>query len=560
VSGSLSRGLARLGFRKNVDKLLAEAHSESGLAKTLGARDLVILGVAGIIGAGIFVLIGQGVAAAGVAVVPAFVVSAIICAFAGFAYAELAAAIPASGSAYAYIYTALGELPGWLVAWALILEYAVGAIDVAIGWRSNLLALVNQIGRISNHDPLLNYFEGAASYGLTHSPLESATASNGTLLHGWINLPSILIVLLVTALLVRGTKESARFTTVLVAIKVAILLLAIGVGFALFHPGNLDHGVPCYDARFVPCFAPGFSGTPHYDATGLGAGFQAVFAAAAIMFFAYIGFDSVSTTAEETRNPKKDLPVGILGSLGVTTFLYVLAALALVGAANWTTFVGSSTAAKDAVEEPFGFVFEQAGYGWAAILVRVGALIGTTSVLLVLILGGVRVFFNMSRDGLLPAWMSRVSARGNPSATTMFYGALAILVAGFATLSVATLVVNVGTLFAFFMVILATWVFRVRRPDVERPFRMPMWSLVNVGGRPLLPVFVLLGLVGTAALIISLGAFTLWAAVTWAGLGLLVYAFYGVRHSREAGERVEALTPRPKVRPVKAAAKNPSDE
>ncbi|MEK6985147.1 MAG: amino acid permease [Candidatus Thermoplasmatota archaeon] len=535
----LRRGFARLGYKKNIDRLLEESRSKSGLAKTLGSKDLIVLGVAGIIGAGIFVLIGQGIEKAGVGVIPAFVVAAAICAVAGFAYAELAAAIPASGSAYAYIYTAIGELPGWMVAWALILEYAVGAVAVAIGWRNNLLALINQF---KDTDPVTDIFANADSpalYWFTHSPLESVTLTDGTVLNGILNLPSILIVILCTLLLVRGTKESAKFTFVLVIIKVAILLLAIVGGFLAFDAANFDDPFP----HPIPS-APDLPDTREFFPA-----IQGVFAAAAIMFFAYIGFDSVSTTAEETRNPKKDLPRGILGSLFITTALYVLAAAALTSAANWQTFVGDSVAATNAKGEPFGFVFEQngfleiGGFGYGALLVRIGALIGTTSVLLVLILGGVRVFFNMSRDGLLPSWMSKVSARGAPAKTTLLYGGFTVLFAGLLTLGSAVDLVNIGTLFAFFMVILAVWVFRIRRPDVERPFRMPLWPVFKDSkGRPYLPVLSMLGMLGVAALIFSLNAFTLLASVVWAGLGFIVYALYGVRNSNEARERF-ALKP-----------------
>lgn len=544
-----SRGMHRFGFRKNVDQLLAEAQDKQGLAKTLTASNLVMLGVAGIIGGGIFVLVGSGIKLAGAWVVPAFVVAALICAVAGFAYAELAAAIPASGSAYAYIYTAMGELPGWMVAWALILEYAVGAIAVAVACRNNVLAVITQFWHLAGGDKCVDYFNDAGNtiaYGLTHSPLESAKVTNlctgesvldashnPIWLHGIVNLPSILIVLLVTALLVKGTKESARFTTVLVVVKVTILLFAIAVAFALFNPANLSDPLP----HPIPT-APDIKDVrPFFSAV------QAVFGAAAIMFFAYIGFDSVSTTAEETKNPKKDLPIGILGSLGISTVLYVLAALALIGAAPWNTFVGDSTSAKLAAGEPFGYVFQQrhalefGGFSYGALLVRLGAFVGTTSVLLVLILGGVRVFFNMSRDGLLPGWMSKVGKRGNPANTTWFYGAFTLFFAALLTLDAAVELVNIGTLFAFFMVVLAAWIFRRRRPDVERPFTMPMWSVLNRNGKPVLPMFVLLGLLGILILALSLDPFTLVASITWAGIGLLVYAFYGVRHSKEAHYR-----------------------
>lgn len=483
----LRAAFRRFGFVKNVDRLLEEAHSKEGLKKSLGALDLVTLGVAGIIGAGIFVLVGEGAATAGVGMVGAFIIAGLICAVAGLAYAELAAAIPASGSGYAYLYTAAGELFGWLVAWALILEYAVGAIAVAIGWSNNFVALMGQIG-------------WDIPYEWSHSPLEPG---------GIINLPAIAIVLFCTLMLYFGTKESARLTMVLVAIKVAILMLAIGVGFYLFEADNLTSNPMPTDTGDI------------WGAT------KAIFAAAAIMFFAYIGFDSVSTTAEETRNPKKDLPWGILGSLAITTLLYILAALALVGAVDWTLFAGDGREATAARGEPFGYIFEQEGIGWAAALIRIGALIGITSVLLVLILGGVRVFFNMSRDGLLPRWMATVHPRfGTPARTTMLYGGLTLSFAGFFTLGRAVELVNIGTLFAFLMVIIAVMVFRRRRPDVPRPFRMRGVPVLNV-----------LGGLAILALIFSLGDFTLVAFVTWTGIGLLLYALYGVRHSVEMRER-----------------------
>lgn len=526
------RAFTRFGYNKNIDTLLEESAAKGGLKKTLTARDLVTLGVAGIIGAGIFVLVGEGAATAGVGVAGAFVAAAAICAVAGLAYAELASTIPASGSAYAYLYTAMGELPGWLVAWALILEYAVGAIAVAVGWRSNFLALVNQF--FGSGDEGL--FDRGLAYGLTHSPFESATLSDGTAVQGIINLPSIAIVMGCAGLLYFGTKESARVTAILVAIKVAILMMAIGVGFYLLDPANLGLGADALDP--LPASADSFAGAT-----------SAVLAAGAIMFFAYIGFDSVSTTAEETKNPKKDLPIGILGSLAITTVLYILAALALVGSAHWSLFAGDGIEADQAKEEPFGYVFEQAADDttggertfllFSAALVRVGALIGITSVLLVLILGGVRVFFNMSRDGLLPGAISRVHpTRGNPAFTTLLYGGFTLMFAGFLTLGRAVALVNIGTLFAFLMVVLAVWAFRVRRPDIERAFTMPMWSILNTkSGKPILPMLPILGSIAIVVLIFKLNAFTLFSFLAWTGVGLVVYAFYGLRNSKEAAAR-----------------------
>lgn len=508
---SLGAALRRLAVPKNVDRLLEEARSKSGLKKSLGAFDLVTFGVAGIIGAGIFVLVGEGAQKAGVGMIGAFVIAGLICAVAGLAYAELAAAIPASGSAYAYLYAAVGEVFGWLVAWALILEYAVGSIAVAIGWSNNFVALMGQLG-------------WDIPFEWSNSFLVTATGADGQVVQGILNLPAIAIVLFCTAVLYFGTKESARFTMVLVALKLAILLLAIGMGFYLFNADNiLSDPMP----------------TSGGDIMGAA---SAVLASAAIMFFAYIGFDSVSTTAEETRNPKKDLPWGILGSLAITTLLYILAAVALLGSAHWSVFVGGSQEAVEARGEPFGYVFEQAGIEWAAALIRIGALIGITSVLLVLILGGVRVFFNMSRDGLLPTWMATVHPRyGTPARTTLLYGGLTLAFAGLLTLGGAVELVNIGTLFAFLMVIFAVTMFRRRRPDLERPFRMPGVPVLNV-----------LGILAILGLILSLDKFTLVAFLTWSGLGLLVYALYGVRHSREAGDA--AATPLAPDAPAPAGA------
>jgi APA family basic amino acid/polyamine antiporter len=546
--GAMGRAFARLGYRKNIDRLLADARDEKkGLAKTLTAKDLVILGVAGIIGAGIFVLIGEGIRVAGMGVIPAFAVAALICAVAGYAYAELASSIPASGSAYAYIYTVMGELPGWLVAWALVLEYAVGAIAVAVGWRNNLLALINQF---RDSDPSTDIFSNPDRpwlYWFTHSPFEKVTTESGEVLHGIVNVPSVLVVLLITLLLVRGTKESARFTLVLVAIKVLILALAIVGGFLAFDAANFDDPFPTTLADDPNTEAANDVVEADDKGGGWWGALQLIFAAAAIMFFAYIGFDSVSTTAEETKNPKKDMPKGILGSLAITTVLYILAALALSSASHWSQYVGDSVSASNRRGEPFGYLFEENGFmqigdfALAALLIRIGAIVGTTSVLIVLILGGVRVFFNMSRDGLLPPMLSRISKRGTPAVGTLFYGGFTAVFAALLTLGNAVNLVNIGTLFAFLMVILAVWVFRVRRPDVERPFRMPMWSIATANGKPIVPLLTILGMLGTVALIVSLDRFTLLASLTWTGVGLLFYALYSVRHSREAHDRHVAV-------------------
>jgi APA family basic amino acid/polyamine antiporter len=507
--------IVRYGMKKAPEDVIAESKDPSrSLKKSLGALDLVILGVGGIIGAGIFVLVGLGAQQAGPNIVWAFVLAGFICALAGLAYAELASTIPTSGSAYAYAYSSLGETIAWVLGWALVLEYAVGSAAVAIGWSGNFVALT----------------ESLTGWDI---PLW-ATASHevfSDIPGGLVNIPAIVIVALITTLLVVGTKTMARFASVFVIAKVAILAMVIGIGFFFVSGANFA----------LPSPPP----NPNEWFAILG-GVGPIVGAAAVIFFAYIGFDAVSTTAEETKNPKRDLPIGILGSLFICTALYILASAVLVGMVPYTDFVpdcslndgedpcmaGTGVAPADAaarLNEPFGHAFEAGGLLWAANLIRAGAILGITSVLMVLLMGGPRVFFALARDGLLPASWSKVHGKfGTPYRTTIGTGIGVALFAGFGTLGIAGQLTNIGTAFAFALVCLAVVVLRYKKPDLVRPFRVP-W---NIGKFPILAA---LGALLCFGLMMSTGTATIIAFLGWMGIGLMFYALYGIRKSKLFG-------------------------
>ncbi|HLE97972.1 MAG TPA: amino acid permease [Candidatus Thermoplasmatota archaeon] len=496
---------ARYGVPKSPEAVLAETNEPGkSLKKSLGAFDLVSLGIGAIIGTGIFVLAGVGAQQAGPAIILSFIVVGFACALAGLCYAELAAAIPTSGSAYVYTYTALGEVVAWVLGWALVLEYAVGSVGVAIGWSGYAQGLLGDA-----------------------NPLPLALRS-GPFSGGIVNVPAVLIVLLVVAILVRGTKESARLASGLVILKVAVVAFVVVLG-ALLAFGKVGGGSPVagnFGPNLTTSFAP--------------FGFQGIIAGGALIFFAYIGFDAVSTTAEETRNPKRDLPIGILGSLAICTVLYILAATVLLGLVPYQTFIDANTAPpgdpiRGALAEPFGYAFDAAGLPWAADIIRAGAIAGITSVLLVLILGAARVFFSLSRDGLVSPNLVTVHPRfGTPYKTTLAVGVSVAAAAAFVPLDRAAHITNIGTLFAFVLVCISTLVLRRRRPDLNRPFKVPLYPAVPI-----------LGAVTCAALaIFGLDRFTWTFFFAWMGLGLIVYALYGIRNSKVWKERL-ALAPTP---------------
>ncbi|MHB8584253.1 MAG: amino acid permease [Thermoplasmatota archaeon] len=480
----------RLTLKKPVHEMIAEAKdSKKSLKKSLTWFDLLILGVGAVIGVGIFVLAGVGETRAGPGIILSFVVAGLVCALAALCYAELSASVPTSGSAYAYSYMVLGETPAWILGWALVLEYAVGSMTVAVGWSGYVSGLFR-----------------AAGYALPPAFINSPFDSPGAI----INLPAVLIVLLITAVLVRGTRESAKAASVLVIGKVAVVIFVIVAGFLIvgLKPENFNAG----GEGFLPF------------------GLAGVVTGAGLVFFAFIGFDALSTTAEETKNPGRDLPIGILGSLAICTLLYVLATTVLVGLYPWTLLSTNNAA----LAEPFAFIFRQAGAAWIGNIIAAGAAAGITTVLMVMLMGGPRVFFSLARDGLLPPAIAKVHPKfGTPAVSTIITGVVVAVCAGFVPLRNASSITNVGTLFAFMLVCAAVPMLRKSHPDIERPFRVP-WS----------PVIPILGVLGTLGLMVSLGGFTLSFFALWMGAGLIIYGIYGVKKSKLlARHETVTLTP-----------------
>ena len=478
---------------KSVDRLRAdvEASGEGTLKRTLGPWSLVALGIGAIIGAGLFVRTAAAIAdRAGPSVTLAFIVAGIGCAFAGLCYAEFASMIPVAGSAYTYSYATMGELVAWIIGWDLVLEYAVGAATVAIAWSEYF-------------NRVLEWFGMRIPYQWSHSPFEVA---HDTGVHGIINLPAIFILLLLTALLIRGTKESAAVNAVIVVLKVSIVLLVIAIGWGFINPANHTPFIPEASAYRTP------QGITHNYGGILG-----ILGAAGVVFFAYIGFDAVSTAAQEAKNPKRDMPIGILGSLVVCTVLYVLFAYVLSGVATVEDFRSSGREASVA----FAITKYMTGYEWLSKSVTVAILAGFSSVILVMLLGQSRVFYSMSHDGLVPKIFSEVHPRyRTPYKSNMLFFVFTGLFAAFIPEDVVGEMTSIGTLFAFMLVCAGVWIMRKRRPDLARGFVVPA-----------LPVVAVLGIVVCGAMICGLG-WTNWARLAiWLVIGLLFYFSYGVKHS-----------------------------
>src|SRR3989475_3012110 len=459
--------MAKLFARKPLDRLMKEAEEvgEHSLKRSLGWINLVALGIGGIIGAGLFIRTAAAIAdRAGPSVVLSFIVAGIGCTFAGLCYAEFASMIPVAGSAYTYSYATMGEFTAWIIGWDLILEYAVGAATVAIAWS----AYANRV---------LDWFGLRIPYQWAHSPFEH-DITNGT--HGIINLPAVFILLILTLLLIRGTKESAFVNGLIVILKVSIVLLFIGIGWAFINPANHTPIIPAPTSYTTP------QGITHAYGGILG-----ILGAAGVVFFAYIGFDAVSTAAQEARNPKRDMPIGILGSLVFCTVLYVLFSYVLSGVATVEDFRAAGREASVA----FAISKYMHGYEWLSRAVTVAILAGFSSVILVMLLGQSRVFFSMSRDGLVPPIFSEVHPRyRTPWKSNMlffvFTGALAALVPA----DITGEMTSIGTLFAFMLVCAGVWIMRVKHPNVERGFRVPAVRVVAI-----------LGIITCGAMIYGLG-------------------------------------------------------
>lgn len=477
--------MANLWIKKPLSQLLAQADDAKGLKRTLGAYNLVALGIGAIIGAGLFVRTAAAAAeAAGPSVTLSFIVAAVGCAFAGLCYAEFAAMIPIAGSAYTYSYATLGEMAAWIIGWALIMEYALGAATVSIAWSEYLNRLLG----------------GAIPYEWCHSPME--TSPDG--ISGIMNAPALIILLLLTLVLIKGTQESALLNAIIVAIKVSIVLIFIAVGWQYINPANhVPYMIPEGTAGHEGFFKHGYGG---------------VLGGAAIVFFAFIGFDAVSTAAQEAKNPKRDMPIGILGSLAVCTVLYILFSHVLTGVANWTEF---KTAGKEA-SVAYAIQNHMPGYEWLGTLVTVAILAGFSSVILVMLLGQSRVFYSMANDGLIPKVFSELHPRFRTPYKSnwilfLFVGLFAAFIPG----SMAGDLTSFGTLLAFVLVSIGVWVLRRNNPGQERPFRTPLVPLV-----PILGAGICLGM------IVAIDPFTLKAAFGWMVLGLLVYFGYSQRNSK----------------------------
>ena len=469
---------ARLFRTKSVEQILADSeHPDHRLKKTLTAWDLTMLGIGAIIGTGIFVLIGTAIVGdahrpgAGPGIILSFVLSGLTCALAALCYAEFSTMIPAAGSAYTYSYATLGEFLAWLTGWNLILEYGVACVAVAIGWSGYFNNILHTLG--------------------IELPLWAVRApADG----GLMNLPAAIIVLLVTIVLVIGVKESARTAGVIVMVKLAAILVFLAIGTPSVNPANWT--------PFMPF------------------GFQGVGAAAAIVFFAYIGFDAVSTTAEEARNPQRDLPIGIIASLVICTVLYVAVAAVLTGIVPYD---------KVDVHAPVAEALREAGFRWGAAVVAVGALAGISSVLVVMMIGQIRVFFAMSRDRLLGPWLAKVHPRfGTPHRATILTGVAIAVLSAFVPIGEAADMTNIGTLFAFALVCAGVLVLRRTRPALHRPFRVPFMPWV-----PLLAVAACLGLM------LFLPVITWIRFAVWTIVGIAVYFGYGMKHSRLAERQVQ---------------------
>jgi APA family basic amino acid/polyamine antiporter len=487
--GSLSR-------TKSIDNLLAESRQsgEGTLKRTLGPWSLVALGIGAIIGAGLFVRTAAAIAdRAGPSVVLAFIVAGVGCAFAGLCYAEFASMIPVAGSAYTYSYATMGEFVAWVIGWDLVLEYAVGAATVAIAWSEYL-------------NRVLEWFGLRIPYQWSHSPFETMPGSDVT---GVMNIPAVIILFLLSMLLIRGTKESALVNSLIVVVKVSIVLMVIALGWGYIDPANHTPLIPASTTYVTP------QGVAHNYG-----GIMGILGAAGVVFFAYIGFDAVSTAAQEAKNPKRDMPIGILGSLVICTVLYVLFSYVLSGIATVEDFRSTGREASVA----FAISKYMLGYEWLSRAVTVAILAGFSSVILVMLLGQSRVFYSMSRDGLVPPVFSEVHPKyRTPYKSNLLFFVFTAVFGAFIPGDIVGEMTSIGTLFAFVLVCAGVWIMRHRRPDIERGFTVPVLPFVAVAG-----------MVTCGAMIYGLG-WTNWLRLAaWLAVGLVIYFGYGRRHSKLA--------------------------
>jgi APA family basic amino acid/polyamine antiporter len=505
--------MANLLATKSLNTILNEAHEtgEHSLRRALGATNLITLGIGAIIGTGIFVITGTATAEhAGPAIVLSFIFAAVGCVFAGLCYAEFASMIPVAGSAYTYGYATLGEIFAWIIGWDLVLEYAFGAATVASGWSGYLISLLGDFGiklpaslAGTRWDEFIFYNNHWEPVKLIAPKLKTAGIDAASLPHtfGTFNLFGFLAITIATVILVIGIKESANFNSAIVVIKVCVLIVfvAVGASFLLHHPSlTTENWHP-----FIPANTGAFGQF----------GWSGILRAAGIIFFAYIGFDAVSTAAQEAKNPAKDMPIGILGSLIICTILYIVVAGVLTGLVPYHNLD---------VRDPLAVGIDVAGKRWGSLLVKIGALMGLSSTIVVMLLGQSRVFFSMSNDGLLPRVFSHVHRKfRTPWISSITVGTFVAVLAASLPINVLDEMVSIGTLLAFVIVCAGVWVLRRRNPNVERPFKTP-WV-------PFVPI---MGIIISLAMMVSLTGLTWIRLAVWLVIGMFIYFGYGRHHSR----------------------------
>jgi len=472
--------------KKPMDVLMKESgDSAHGLKRTLGKLNLITLGIGAIIGAGIFVLTGQAAAQyAGPAVSISFIVAGFACAFAGLCYAEFASMIPIAGSAYTYAYATMGRIVAWIIGWALILEYLFSGSTVAVGWSGYVVNFLDSIGL---HIPT----------ALSNAPIGLDANNHLALTGNIINLPAVLIVLLVTALLYRGIKESASFNNIVVLVKLVVIIMFVLLGWQYI---NTENWVP-----FIP------ENTGEFGKFG----WSGVMRASSVIFFAYVGFDAVSTAAQEAKNPQKDMPWGILGSLVICTVVYIIVSMVMTGIAPYQQLNTSA---------PIAVAIDIAGPGlvWFSPFIKIGAIAGLSSVILVMLMGQTRIFYSMSNDGLFFKRFGDVHEKyQTPYFATIITGGIAMVTSGLLPIGILGELVSFGTLLAFIIVCLGILILRYQQPDLKRPFKTPLF-----------PVTPILGIISCMAVMFSLNTLILWIALAWLLIGLLVYYGYGRKNAK----------------------------
>jgi len=501
--------MSKLFATKPISQLLTESKSDQGLRRTLSATNLTTLGIGAVIGAGIFVLTGQAAAQyAGPAIVISFLISGFACLLAGLCYAEFASMIPISGSAYTYAYATMGEFMAWIIGWDLILEYLFAASTVAVGWSGYVVSFLKDFGLIipaqftAAWGSVLVEIPNIGWKSLTPELIKNLTDSGigiDSLPHltAILNLPAMFIVAAVSLLLLIGIRESAGFNNVMVFIKVFVILLFIGIGAFFITKANWKPFIPENTGEWG-----------HY-------GWSGIFRGAAVIFFAYIGFDAVSTAAQEAKNPQRDMPIGILGSLGISTVLYILVAIVLTGIVSYT-FLN--------VSDPIAVGVDAMGSGlfWLRPIIKIAAIAGLSSVILVLLMGQPRIFYSMSKDGLLPPIFSKIHPRfKTPYTSTLITGSIALVLAGILPINILGELVSIGTLLAFAIVCVGIVILRIKRPDIKRSFKTPFSPFVPILGA------------GICILQMLSLPWETWARlIIWMTLGFIIYFTYGIRKSK----------------------------